>query len=529
MAQNEDIYQTLDPNKNPVNAMIAQGGAVQNLIKGGQDIKINSLAIQKEKQDLSENAQINQILKKSDPNNPDATFKALNAVAPQKAIAWKKQMNDLDIQTLTKESTKTETEAKHAKMVQDADAATLTKLDNQSEYMGTHADEVIKAYGDGKDPAAVLKANQIKQNHVTDMTDQGIYGAAAQAAARKDPEWETHFDKLSKEDQKALAPAYKAYTKPVDIQKYEQLKEDSKTLNDRAKNEMEKRTKEANIKEAEARSESLRKDKTQVVPFQTIDPVTKTPITNYAVIDKQSGKVIDTGAKVAPKAGAAGDAPQEEIDRFAHKLVDGTLDPKLLPIRGTTRDRALSRAIELDPSYDTKKYPIMEKALKDFTGPTGDGKNVTAIQTAYNHLGLLGPLAQNLNNKDLQILNKYKQAYAEQTGKAAPTNFDAVKGVALDEVSKAVIGGTGGGQGDREKYEDMIKKSQSPEQLSEALANITGLMQGRVGPLLDKARAANLTEGQIKKIFKNLYKTPEETEAIENSGASDPYAAFKRK
>ena len=127
-------------------------------------------------------------------------------------------------------------------------------------------------------------------------------------------------------------------------------------------------------------------------------------------------------------------------------------------------------------------------AQKDFN--TGKlGSTVRSLNVANSHLDTLGQLADALNNNDTQMFNKIGNAYASQTGNAAPTNFDTAKQIVADEVVKAVVG-AGGTGADREEASRVINAANSPEQLKGAISTYKTLMQGQLKGLNTQYQAA---------------------------------------
>lgn len=136
------------------------------------------------------------------------------------------------------------------------------------------------------------------------------------------------------------------------------------------------------------------------------------------------------------------------------------------------------------PGYDASQYGAKTKARADFvSGP--DGRSLTAINTAVDHLGTLGQLAGALGNGNIQAVNALGQTWAQQTGSPAPTNFEAMKQIVGDEIVKALVG-TGGSQSDRAAAAETISKASSPQQLAGAIHTYQQALAGKLGPLRQK-------------------------------------------
>jgi hypothetical protein len=138
----------------------------------------------------------------------------------------------------------------------------------------------------------------------------------------------------------------------------------------------------------------------------------------------------------------------------------------------------IAEAAKINPDLDAKVYGTMAKAEKDFaTGKQGNA--VRSFNVAVDHLSTLSDLAVSLKNGDIKAVNKFGNAYAEQTGDPAPTNFDAAKQLVSDEIVKAVIGGAGA-LGDREKADKALDRANSPEALQGVIDTYKKLMLGQL-------------------------------------------------
>lgn len=114
------------------------------------------------------------------------------------------------------------------------------------------------------------------------------------------------------------------------------------------------------------------------------------------------------------------------------------------------------------------------------TGKQGD--LIRSFNVGISHLNTLDGLVDALGNNDIQAFNKIGNAYAQQTGNPAPTNFDAAKAIVGDEIIKAIVGG-GGALADRENAQNQINRANSPEQLRGVINTYKKLMAGQLGGL----------------------------------------------
>ena len=149
------------------------------------------------------------------------------------------------------------------------------------------------------------------------------------------------------------------------------------------------------------------------------------------------------------------------------------------PNRTTAAGLAIMNAVnQYNPSYDASQYGAKVRARNDFS--TGkNGNTVRSLNVAVQHLEQLGGLVEALGNGNIQQFNRLGQIVAQQSGRAAPTNFDATKKIVADEIVKAVVG-TSGGVYDREEVASTINRASSPAQLRGVIKEFQGIMGGQL-------------------------------------------------
>jgi hypothetical protein len=121
------------------------------------------------------------------------------------------------------------------------------------------------------------------------------------------------------------------------------------------------------------------------------------------------------------------------------------------------------------------------QAVKAFA--TGkQGQQVTAFNTAIDHLSTMTKLSDALQNNDLKAFNSLGNTVARQTGQPAPTNFDAAKQIVTAEIIKAVVA-SGGGVKERQEAENNFAAASSPEQLKGVINTYKQLLGGQLNSL----------------------------------------------
>lgn len=180
-------------------------------------------------------------------------------------------------------------------------------------------------------------------------------------------------------------------------------------------------------------------------------------------------------------------AVQNKTKMFDQGSVDETVDligqykiPALsgYALRTPWGQQVLARLQEKYPQYNGQEFKSRQQALAKFTaGKQGD--TVRSLSVSLDHLDVLDQAAVELKNGNVQALNKLAQTLSEQTGSPVPTNFESIKGIVADEVTKAVLGGPGG-VSDRDKAQKIFDKVKSPAQLAGAIKEIKALMKGQL-------------------------------------------------
>jgi hypothetical protein len=130
---------------------------------------------------------------------------------------------------------------------------------------------------------------------------------------------------------------------------------------------------------------------------------------------------------------------------------------------------------------NAQTYKAQQAVIQDFTS----GKSATtlnSINTAVQHMGALGPLIDALGTGDMHMVNRVSNAFSQQFGSAAPTNYAAIKEFVGGEVAKAVLPG-GGGEGEREALLAPLKSANSPTQLHSAVTQIQKALAGKTEAL----------------------------------------------
>lgn len=232
------------------------------------------------------------------------------------------------------------------------------------------------------------------------------------------------------------------------------------------------------------------------------------------LFDKTSGKVVFQNNNKDERARERDEAADERLDKrlrsqetIARERMEATLKGKEVneadveknaqmiakgrapALSGFAMKNAqgaaiMARVFEINPDYSATDYRVKLKAAQDF-GTGKQGNNARSFNVSISHLETLSQLADALENKDTQGLNKIANGFSAQFGSPAPTNFDAAKKVVADELVKAIVG-SGGGVADREEAAKTLSKANSPAQLKGVISTYKDLMRGQLDGLRDQ-------------------------------------------
>jgi hypothetical protein len=178
--------------------------------------------------------------------------------------------------------------------------------------------------------------------------------------------------------------------------------------------------------------------------------------------------------------------------KLVKRIAAGIQDVKDLSTRGGHREKFVKWASQYDETYNSADYPTMRGVERAFTVGM-EGRRVRSFNVALEHLDTLDHLVAALNNGNIQQFNRLAQYLAEQTGRDAPTNFDAAKQIVADETIAAIVAG-GGALADREEAAKAWDRAKSPQQLAGASKTIKELMGGQLKGLHQQYKAGGGTK-----------------------------------
>lgn len=174
-------------------------------------------------------------------------------------------------------------------------------------------------------------------------------------------------------------------------------------------------------------------------------------------------------------------------------------------------DNKLNKTVYLTPNeinaakvneplrYTAPQYTPEQIAGQQMAKNTGQiTKPLTAFYTAVQHLTLLSSLANDLNNGNVQVVNKAKQRWAQETGQPAPVNFQAAVNAMSGEVA-AALKASGATDEEIRNVGRTFSRAQSPAQLQGAISTYRNILGSKAQQLQKQYEAGR----QGKPAFEN--------------------------
>jgi hypothetical protein len=190
---------------------------------------------------------------------------------------------------------------------------------------------------------------------------------------------------------------------------------------------------------------------------------------------------------------------------IVRQIVEGRSEFPSGFIMKTPYGQWLSQAVaQAEPGFTAADFNMRKAVVKEWNagGPNSPAGILTAGNTAIQHLGKLSDAAEKLENwSGWGALNgplnwaTLKEREISQDPRVS--NFDSIRNKYIEEATK-FYRGTGGTEADLQRDIQSLNAAQSPEQLRQAVATQSELMQSKINALQDRWTKANtLHDGRV--------------------------------
>lgn len=171
-------------------------------------------------------------------------------------------------------------------------------------------------------------------------------------------------------------------------------------------------------------------------------------------------------------------SPEQEAN-IAAAIKSGQLPPLSGPALRTPSGMRIMGMVTADGTYDATNWAAKAKAANSFAPGGSNAKTVNSMNVALSHLNTLSSAADALGNGDIKGVNQVANKISAWTGNTPPTDFDGIKGIVGDELTKAIIG-SGGALADREEMKKTLDAANSPQQLQSVINRYQSLLAGQL-------------------------------------------------
>jgi hypothetical protein len=164
--------------------------------------------------------------------------------------------------------------------------------------------------------------------------------------------------------------------------------------------------------------------------------------------------------------------------------------PGGMALKSPMVQRQIDMLAQYEPGFDMTKWAARAATRKEFSagGQSSPAAQITAGNTAIQHIGHLSDYAEALNNFDIglpgnDLLNAGRNALKRSSGTSeAQKNFNATRDKYVEEATK-FYRGTGGNEADLQRDIKNLDTAASPGELRSAIATHVDLMKSKINAL----------------------------------------------
>lgn len=173
-------------------------------------------------------------------------------------------------------------------------------------------------------------------------------------------------------------------------------------------------------------------------------------------------------------------------------IVEGRMAPPSSFAQGKPYwQKTLADVAQYEPGFDLTKFATRNQARKEFNagGPNAPASQITAGNTAIQHLKQLSDAADALQNYGFSGANWLRNAARTELGSPVVTNYNNILSKFVEEATK-FYRGTGGTEADIKRDIENLSPNSSPEQLHQGIAAAAHLMASKINALQSRWKTA---------------------------------------
>jgi len=161
-------------------------------------------------------------------------------------------------------------------------------------------------------------------------------------------------------------------------------------------------------------------------------------------------------------------------------LLDYTVDVKALPARGNQRNKAITEAKKIDPTFDMKEYPARAAYVKSLKSPEGRlYRQKTSADTLFGHLDLMNEMTDRMKNAKVKPANVIINFAKEVLGDPSITNYEQAASV-VDSELELLLTQVGATQEGLKHRRTLLNKNSGYKQQKEAIKTLTYIIESRM-------------------------------------------------
>ena len=154
-------------------------------------------------------------------------------------------------------------------------------------------------------------------------------------------------------------------------------------------------------------------------------------------------------------------------------------------MRSEAGRKYLEAANAVDPTLDASNYAARAATAKAFAAGK-PAEQITALNTAIQHMGELHKAANELNNTSVPLYNSAENYVQNKVlGDKRPTNFMMAAHPVAEELSR-VFKGSNMSDAEVKQWQQSLSPDMSPDQIQGAMGIAQKLMDGRINALQDQ-------------------------------------------